>query len=338
MMKKISLMCILLLSLAIPTVGFPQYASQDVIIPMELLQVSYNIGDDAGVITEMIVFRNNGATNHSSDLYTILPADAEIMYLQKMDMTNATPTSVMYDLDGRVMRWNASIEPNATPIYSMRYAVPINTNGTTKSGEFVKTLNTENYPIGKFALRVYTDAIVEFTDGTGNAITSDETSTENDGSLLYTWSEPVFKELHIKLLQPANMSKSSSRDKWIVYGLIALLIISALLYPILHVRNSKMREEEKEVEGGGDKHSSRDRDDENDEEQKEGEWEEINNIVTGVSQSKKDLTRKKKAILAVLNKLEADHDAGAVSDADYKRLSSKYEKQAIEMMKQLDRM
>jgi len=40
----------------------------------------------------------------------------------------------------------------------------------------------------------------------------------------------------------------------------------------------------------------------------------------------------------VLNKLEEDRDAGAVSDADYKRISSKYEKQAIAIMKQLDRM
>ncbi|MEA1944608.1 MAG: hypothetical protein U9N07_04640 [Euryarchaeota archaeon] len=338
-MKKI-LVYILILSLVPQAAGFPQYASQDVTIPMELLHLSYNIGDDTGVVTEMIVFRNDGATNYSSDLCTILPADAQIMYLQKMDMTNATPTQIMYDLEGGVLRWNASIEPNATPIYSVMYAVPINTIGTAKSGEFVKNIDPAvvNYPIGKFVLRVYTDASIEFTDETRNAIESDETSTEGDGSVLYTWSGPVFKELHIELSQPANMSKSSSRDKWIVYGLIALLIISALLYPILHVRNTKMREKERGAEKGGNKHTSRDRDDENDEEQKEGEWEEINSIVTEVTQTEKDLMRKKKAILAVLNKLEADRDAGVISDADHKRLSSKYEKQAIEIMKQLDRM
>jgi len=64
----------------------------------------------------------------------------------------------------------------------------------------------------------------------------------------------------------------------------------------------------------------------------------VGEIITEVSQTEKDLRRKKRAILAVLNKLEEDHDAGAVSDADYKRLSSKYEKQAIEIMKQLDQM
>jgi len=61
-------------------------------------------------------------------------------------------------------------------------------------------------------------------------------------------------------------------------------------------------------------------------------------IITEISQTEEDLIRKKRAILAVLNKLEEDLDAGAVSDDDYKRLSSKYEKQAIEIMKQLDRM
>jgi hypothetical protein len=134
-----------------------------------------------------------------------------------------------------------------------------------------------------------------------------------------------------------NTSPPSNRDKWIVYGIIALLVISALLYPILHVRNNKMREKEMEAEKGGNKHPSRDRGDENDEEPKEGEWEEMDDIVTEVSQTEKDLMRKKRAILAVLNKLEEDRDTGAVSDADYKRISSKYEKQAIEIMKQLDR-
>jgi hypothetical protein len=127
-------------------------------------------------------------------------------------------------------------------------------------------------------------------------------------------------------------------DKWIVYGLIALLILAALTYPIIHVRNNKLREKE-----GGSKLacascSARGRDTETDEEPRGGDWDEMDEIITEVSQTEKDLMRKKRAILVVLNKLEEDRDAGAVSDAEYKRISSKYEKQAIEIMKQLDRM
>ena len=331
MIKKILLICILLLTLAPQAVGFEHYAMQDVTMPMELLELNYNIGDDSATITETIVFRNNGDTNYSGDLHIMVPGNAQIMQVRKMGhAANATPTPITHELNGETLHWAAAIDPDGMAMYSVRYAVPI-----IESGEFVKNLDpaVANYPIGAFKLKVNTDASVKFTDGAKNAINPDETSQEGDGGVLYTWSGPVaFKELHIKLSQPSNS------DKWIVYGIIALLVISALLYPILHVRNNKLREKEMEAEKGRNKHPSRDRDDENDEEPKEGEWEELNSIVTEVSQTEKDLRRQKRAILAVLNKLEEDRDAGAVSDADYKRISSKYEKQAIEIMKQLDRM
>ncbi len=64
----------------------------------------------------------------------------------------------------------------------------------------------------------------------------------------------------------------------------------------------------------------------------------LDEFTAEVAQSKEDSETKRKAIITVLNKLEEDYEAGEVSDADYKRLSSKYEKQAIEIMKQLDRM
>ena len=64
----------------------------------------------------------------------------------------------------------------------------------------------------------------------------------------------------------------------------------------------------------------------------------LDEFTAEVAQSKEDSETKRKAIITVLNKLEEDYEAGEVSDADYKRLSSKYEKQAIEIAKQLDRM
>ena len=64
----------------------------------------------------------------------------------------------------------------------------------------------------------------------------------------------------------------------------------------------------------------------------------LDEFTAEVTQSKEDSETKRKAIIILLNKLEEDYEAGEVSDADYKRLSSKYEKQAIEIMKQLDRM
>ena len=331
MIMKMLLIGILLLSFAPVAVGSPQYAMQGVTIPMELLELTYNIDDDAATVTETIVFKNNGDTNYSGDLHITIPGNAQIMQVRKMGhAANATPTSIIYTLDGETLRWDAAIDPGKMAMYAAMYAVPI-----TESEEFVKNLDPAvNYPVGAFRLKVNTDARIKFMDDARNVINPDETSQEEgDGTLLYTWSGPIaFKELHIKLSQPSNM------DKWIVYGIIALLIISALLYPILHVRNAKMREKE-----GGNKFSCAscsvcNGDKEDDKEPRGGDWDEMDEIITEITQTEEDLMRKKRAILAVLNKLEEDRDTGAVSDADYKRISSKYEKQAIEIMKQLDRM
>ena len=333
MMKKILLICILLLSFAPNAVGFEQYVMQGVTIPMNLLELNYNIGDDAATITETIVFRNNEDTNYSGDLHITIPGNAQIMQVRKMGhAANATPTPITHELNGETLHWAAAIDPDGMAMYSVRYAVPI-----IESGEFVKNLDpaVANYPIGAFKLKVNTDASVKFTDGAKNAIKPDETSQEADGSVLYAWSGPLaFKELHVNISQ----SQPSSMDKWIVYGIIAVLIIAALSYPIIHVRNNKLREKE-----GGNKLSCAScsvcsGDEEKDEEPRGGDWDEMDEIITEISQTEEDLIRKKRAILAVLNKLEEDRDAGAVSDADYKRISSKYEKQAIAIMKQLDRM
>jgi hypothetical protein len=330
MMKKILLICILLLSFAPHAVGSPQYAMQDVVIGAYLVDLSYNIEEGTAIARETIVFVNNGDANHTDDLCVAIPENAEVMHVSKMDMGDNPPAQVTYERNGEVLCWNATIAPGSRAMYSITYVTTI-----TESGEFVKNLDPAvvNYPIGAFRLKVNTDARVEFTDGAKNVVNPDEISPEDDGGVLYAWSGPVaFKELHTKLSQPSNM------DKWIVYGIIALLILAALSYPIIHVRNNKLREKE-----GGNKLSCAScsvcsGDDETDKEPRGGDWDEMDEIITEISQTEEDLIRKKRAILAVLNKLEEDHGAGAVSDADYKRLSSKYEKQAIAIMKQLDRM
>lgn len=328
MMKKTLLICILLLSFAPPAVGFGQYAMQDVVIGAYLVDMSYNGDGDPAIVRETIVFINNGDANHTDDFCVVIPEDAEVMQVSKMDMVNASATPVQYGREGDVLCWNATIAPGPRPImYSLTYAMPI-----TESGEFVKNLDPAvmNYPIASFKLNVSTGGNIKLTDENGVAIKQDPVE-DRDGGALYMWTDGVpFKELHVSTSPPSNM------DKWIVYGIIAVLILAALSYPIIHVRNNKLREEE-----GGNKLSCAScsvcsGDDENDKEPRGGDWDEMDDIITEISKTEEDLIRKKRAILAVLNKLEEDHDAGAVSDADYKRLSSKYEKQAIEIMKQLD--
>ncbi|MCK4652482.1 MAG: hypothetical protein KAT13_05310, partial [Methanosarcinales archaeon] len=61
-------------------------------------------------------------------------------------------------------------------------------------------------------------------------------------------------------------------------------------------------------------------------------------IITELTQPKEELIRKKKAILAVLSKLDEDHDSGEVSDDDYRRLTLNYKDKVIEIIKQLDKM
>ena len=334
MMKKILLICILLLSLAPPAVGSPQYAMQDVVIREYLVDLSYNVDGGPTIARETVVFKNNGDVNHTDDLCVAIPENAEIMHVSKMghQIMNASSIQVQCEHKGETLCWNATIAPGSMAMYSITYTVPI-----TEPDEFVKNLDPAvmHYPIASFRLNASTGGgSIKLTDENGVAIKQDPVE-DRAGGALYVWANGVpFKELHVKTSQP----QPSNMDKWIVYGIIAVLILAALSYPIIHVRNNKMREKE-----GGNKFSCAScsvcsGDDENHKEPRGGDWDEMDDIITEVSQTEEDLIRKKRAILAVLNKLEEDRDAGAVSDADYKRISSKYEKQAIAIMKQLDRM
>jgi len=333
MMKKILLICILLLSFAPQAVGFEQYAMQDVVIREYLVDLSYNVGGEPAIARETVVFKNNGDVNHTDDLCVAIPGNAEVMHVSKMghQIMNASAIQVHYERKGETLCWNTTIAPGSMAMYSITYTVPI-----TEPGEFVKNLDPAvmHYPVVSFRLNASTDSNIELTDENGVAIKQDPVE-DRAGGALYVWADGMpFKELHVKTSQP----QPSGMDKWIVYGIIAVLIIAALSYPIIHVRNNKLREKE-----GGNKFSCASctvcsGGDENDKEPRGGDWDEMDEIITEISQTEEDLIRKKRAILAVLNKLEEDRDAGAVSDADYKRLSSKYEKQAIAIMKQLDQM
>ncbi|HDN64996.1 MAG TPA: hypothetical protein ENF23_01655 [Methanosarcinales archaeon] len=334
MMKKILLICILLLSFSPYAVGFEQYAMQDVVIGAYLIDLSYTDEGNTAIARETIVFMNNGDANHTDDLCIIVPETATVMYMNKVghQNMNASAIPVEYDQVGEVLYWNATIAPRSMAMYSIMYTVPI-----TESGEFVKNLDPAvmNYPITRFTLNTSADDSIKLTDANGVVIRQDPAEDRGSGAL-YEWTGGVpFKELHV---MTSSEPQSANTNKWIAYGLIAVLIIAALSYPIIHVRNNRLREKD-----GGNKLSCAScsvcsGDDEKDKEPRGGDWDEMDEIITEISQAEEDLLQKKKAILAVLNKLEEDRDAGAVSDADYKRISSKYEKQAIEIMKQLDKM
>ena len=354
---KIKLIGLALLTVALAltaapnAVGHPQYAGQGVITPMHLVELDYQTDGDLAMVKETILFRNIGEANHTEGLRTVVSEDSEIMHVLKMGHEmNVTPEQVGYERDGEILRWGeeggVTIKPGAMVMYAVTYTTPIPVEGTvTKSGEFVKKLvypAVVNYPIGSLRLKVRTDARVKFTDENGNAIQPDRTDPEDDGGVLYSWTESVtFNELHVKLSQPSNM------DKLIGYAVVAILIICALTYPIIHVRVAKLREKQGgakiscascSVRDDGGKNGGKSSCEGAGAEKRSGDWDEMDEIIVEVTQSKEALTREKNAILSVLNKLEEDYEKGEVADEDYKRLTSKYEKKAIEIMKQMDQL
>ena len=352
----LALLAVALALTAAPNVaGFAQYAGQDVITPMYLVELDYQADGDLAMVKETIIFRNIGEANYTDGLRTVVSEDSEIMHVLKMGHEmNVTPEQVEYERDGEILRWGedggVTIEPGAMVMYAVTYTTPIRVEGTvTKSGEFVKKFAypaVVNYPIGSLRLKVRTDARVKFTDENGNVIKPDRVDPEDDGGVLYSWTESVtFRELHIKLSQPSNT------DKLIGYAVVAILIICALTYPILHVRVAKLREKQGGAkiscarcsvcdDGGrsGGENGGKSSCEGADKRERAGDWDEMDEIIVEVTQSKEALTREKNAILSVLNKLEEDYKKGEVADDDYKRLTSKYEKKAIEIMKQIDRL
>jgi hypothetical protein len=334
----------LALVLAPPAAGFAQYASpNDVTIPKYLIELNYETSENATMWAayETIVFRNGGNVNRSEEVRITVPENAEIMQVTKEGhATDAASAGVAYEREGKVIGWNMTLKPGGMAMYSVRYVVALGGVGTgTSAGpeEFVKRLIDPaimNYPIASLILKVNTDTDIEFTEGSGNTLQPDSVSQENGGGV-YTWDQVTFEELHVILPQP---SQSQSIDRWIAYAIIALLLICALLYPVLHIKNNKLRGKDGALscsgcsvcdkgEGGAEKEPNAG-----------GDWEEMDEIVIEITQSKEDLIRKKKAILAVLSKLDEDRDAGEVSDDDYRRLTLNYKDKAIEIMKQLDKM
>ncbi len=334
----------LALVLAYPAAGFAQYAApNDVTIPRYLIELNYETSENAtmGMAYETIVFRNMGDTNRSEEVRIAVPENAKIMQVMRMGhMTDVASAEVAYEREGGVIGWNMTLKPGGMAMYSVRYVVPLGGGGAGTSGEpdeFVKKLIDPaimNYPIASLILKVNTDTDIEFTDGSGNTLKPDSAIPE-DGGVRYTWDQVTFGELHVILPQP---SQSQPIDRWIAYAVIALLLISALLYPVLHIKNNKLRGKDGALSCSGCSVCDKGGDGAEKEPNAGGDWEEMDEIVIEITQSKEDLIRKKKAILAVLSKLDEDHDAGEVSDDDYMRLTLNYKDKAIEILKQLDKM
>ena len=335
----------LALVLAHPAAGFAQYASpNDVTIPKYLIELNYETSENVTMWAayETIVFRNGGNVNRSEEVRITVPENAEIMQVTKEGhATDAASAGVAYEREGEVIGWNMTLKPGGMAMYSVRYVVALGGGGTGTSGEldeFVKKLIDPaimNYPIASLILKVNTDTDIEFTDGSGNTLKPDSAIPEDDGGVRYTWDQVTFGELHVILPQP---SQSQPIDRWIAYAVIALLLISALLYPVLHIKNNKLRGKDGALSCSGCSVCDKGGDGAEKEPNAGGDWEEMDEIVIEITQSKEDLIRKKKAILAVLSKLDEDHDAGEVSDDDYRRLTLNYKDKAIEIMKQLDKM
>ena len=349
LMKRLSgcaVLLVLVLVLVQSAAGFEQYAApNDVTIPQYLIELNYETSGNStvAVACETIVFRNTGATNRSEDVCVAVPENAEIMQVMKMGhMTDAASAEVVYGREGEILCWNMTLKAGGMAMYSVRYVVPLGGMGTSDvPDEFVKKLTSPavaNYPINSLILKVNTDIDdmdIKFTDGAGNMLEPDSASPEDDGGVHYTWVGPVaFEELHVVFPQP---SQSQPLNRWITYAVIALLLISALTYPIFHIKNNKLRGTDEGLSCSRCAVCDKGEDDEN-EPSAGGDWEEMDEIITELTQPKEELIRKKKAILAVLSKLDEDHDSGEVSDDDYRRLTLNYKDKVIEIIKQLDKM
>ncbi|RZN34969.1 MAG: hypothetical protein EF813_09415 [Methanosarcinales archaeon] len=348
--------CAVLLALALvlaqSAAGSEQYAaSDDVIIPQYLIELSYETSGNStvGVACETIVFRNTGTANRSEDVCIAVPENAQVMQVMKMGhMTDAASSEVAYERDRDILCWNMTLNAGGMAMYSVRYVVPIGGMGTSDApDEFVKKLSgpaIANYPINSLLLKANINTggdadagntNIRFADGAGNMIEPDSANPEDDGGVHYTWEGPVaFEELHVIVPQP---SQSQPLNRWITYAVIAMLLIAALTYPIIHVKNNKLRGSDGGLACSGCTACDKGKDDAEKEPGEGGDWEEMDEIITELTQSKEELIRKKKALLAVLSKLDEDHDSGEVSDEDYQRLTRNYKDKAIEIIKQLDK-
>lgn len=302
-------------------------------------------------IHETLIFKNNGIKNFSGTLRTWVPDGASGIKAERRNMMDGT---LEYGLqmiqNGNIISWQDKIiTKSLPPLYALGYMLPAEPQGgLTKSISYSKKLTYPtliNYkyegkpesglPAIILKIRKPEGSSIILQDENRNDINPEDVS-ELDGSILYKFTSPQFKELNIEITKSAITPAGIAG-----YAVLGILILLALSYPVMRKKSEKLQAIEEKIKGS----FKREREEVSEEPVEESveEPEEDIEAVPGAppadgadygelaGKTREELESEKNEILSRISELDKDYSSGNLMDEEYEELRNTY-RQRLEKM------
>lgn len=312
-------------------------SDQDIQLLMHLIEMDAAQPESQNrlVIHETLIFKNNGEQNFSGTLRTWVPDGAsEIKAERRNMMDGAFEYGLQIIQNGNILSWQDKIGAKSLPpLYALEYALPA--QGAAKSISYSKKLTyptlinykyegTPDLPAIVLKIKKPEGSSIILLDENRNNINLEDVS-ELDGSTLYKFSSPQFKELNIEITKPSIAPASIAG-----YAILGVLILLAISYPVIRKKSDKLQE----IEGKIRNSLKREHEEANEEPIEEPE-EDIKTVheappaaVAGYGElagkTRDELENEKSEILSRISELDKEYSSGNLMDEEYEELRNPY--------------
>ncbi|MCX9013124.1 MAG: hypothetical protein OIN66_18640 [Candidatus Methanoperedens sp.] len=302
-------------------------------------------------IHETLIFKNNGAKNFSGTLRTWVPDGISELRAERRNMMDG---SLEYGLqiiqNGNIISWQDQISAKSLPpLYALEYVLPAEPlGGVTKSIVYSKKLTYPtliNYkyeekpglPSLILKIRKPEGSSIILLDENRNNINPEDVS-ELEGSILYKFGSPRFKELNIEITKPAVAPAGIAG-----YVILGVLILLALSYPFIRKKSEKLQEIEGKIRGSF-KREHEEASEEPVEETEEGIEAEHEAPPAAeadygelAGKTRGELESEKSEILSRISELDKDYSSGNLMDEEYEELRNPYRRRLEKIDKILEK-
>lgn len=307
-------------------------------------------------VRETLIFKNVGTQNFSGSLRTWVPDGAQIIKrndrgeIAKEEMTTGATTDYLPIVqNGNIVSWHDDIETNSpAALYIIEYQVAANPEGTlTKTQVYTKMLaypalinyqyvQSQDIPPLVLVITKPQGSSVTLTDENGNKISPSDVS-EQGNSVTDRFSSVQFQELNIEFSVPAITPAQIA-----VYGIIGILIVLALSYPIIRKRSEKLQALEGKVRNALKRKEAQKSEEEAALEPSEETIEETGKAVEEDTEfegkTRDELVNLKNEMLTKQGELDKEYKAGNLLDEEYEELRKPYQEKIERITRRIEKL
>lgn len=313
-------------STAKPDVANITDSDQDILLIQHLIELDavQLKSENKLIVRENLVFYNKGALNFSGSMRTWVPDGTEGIRIGKIEMmTGALHMPLQHVQKGNIISWQDFIEKN-TPLpslYALEYVVAAEPEGTiTKTKQYSKVFlyPTLTKQPGNIVLKVTRSRgeSIAINDEKGNSISASGNPREEGSDVFYTWENPGFKEIDIKISESAISPAAVAG-----YVSIGVLILLVFLYPILRKKSEKLQSIEDKIR---------------DSLKRETRVEEHDAEFLG--KTKDELENQKNELLSRLSELDKEYTSGNMLDEEYEEHRKSYHEKVEKINKRIEQL